>query len=61
MLVVFACVYTLMKLLQSLPTGSDEAILAGMMIIGFVGVPVFFGALMAVIGICLWMASGDGR
>lgn len=61
LLVIFAC-YGLLKLLMSLPSAATaEGVLGGMLIIGFIGVPLFFGTLFCLVAICLWMSTSDDK
>lgn len=61
LLIVASCCYALIKLTKSLPTGSDEAIFASVLIIGGIGAPLFFGTLLAIVALCMWMATGDRK
>jgi hypothetical protein len=62
MLIVILAVYGLIKLLMALPSSaSAEGILGGMLMIGFIAVPLFFGTIIAVVAICMWMATTDNK
>lgn len=61
-LIVLLMAYGMIKLLSSLPpTDLPESVLVGMLIIAFIGVPMFFGTLIAVVALCMWASSGDNK
>lgn len=59
LLIVAVGVYALIKFIKSLPVGSDEAIFGSILLIGGIGVPIFFGMLAAIVALCMWMATED--
>ncbi len=60
LLLVILATYAFIKLIKSLPSPStDEGILGGMLLIGFLGVPLFFGTLVAIVALCLWVSTTD--
>lgn len=60
LLMALLCAYGLLKLIKSLPAASsDEAIFGSVLILVFIGVPLFFGWLLAIVAICMWMTEGE--
>lgn len=60
MLIVILGVYGIINMLMALPSPSSaEDWLVGMLIIGFGVLPLFFGILIAVVAVCMWMATSD--
>lgn len=58
MLIAILGAYGFIKLIASLPMAkTPEDILGGMLLIGFLGVPLFFGIIIAIIALCMWMSS----
>lgn len=62
MIVTLGCCYLLIKLISSIPPAtSDEAVFGGALILAFLGVPLFFGTLIAIVVICAWMSTEDSK
>jgi hypothetical protein len=58
--VAILCAYGLIKLIKSLPAAtSDEAIFGGMIILAGLGVPFFFGCMIAIVALCMWLSTED--
>ncbi len=62
MLLVILAAYGFIKLISHLPSSNtDEGILGGMLVIGFIGVPLFFGVIIAIVALCMWMSTTDNK
>lgn len=61
-LIVLLMAYGMVKGISAMPSGaSHESIFGGVLLIAFIGVPVFFGTIMAVVALCIWSSSGDNE
>lgn len=60
LLLVIGFAYGIIKLIKSLPVGSsDETVFAGVLIMVFIGVPLFFLTLMAIVALAIWASTED--